>query len=133
VAYFLAKTDPATYSIADLEREGTTTWDGVRNVQAVRVIQSMRPGDQVLIYHSMGKAAIVGLAEIVSAPRPDPRDPKSSVVEMRFLRRFAAPITLQQIKATHQFDSWSLVRQGRLSTMPVPEEFIAWLREQGAL
>lgn len=133
MAYFLAKTDPGTYSLDDLEREGTTVWNGVRNPQAVQVIQSMRPGDTVLIYHSSGQTAIVGLAEVLSEPRPDPDDPKSAVVDVRFLRRLAQPVTLRQVKATHQFDNWSLIRQSRLSTMAVPEEFIGWMREEGLL
>lgn len=78
--YFLAKTDPETYSIDQFERERRTVWDGVRNPQAVRAIQQMQPGDTVFIYHSMGQSAVVGLARVVSAPRPDPGNPKSWVV-----------------------------------------------------
>jgi predicted RNA-binding protein with PUA-like domain len=133
MTYFLAKTDPETYSIDDLARDGTTVWDGVRNAQAVQVIRRMRPGDQLLIYHSMGHAAIVGVAEIVSEPRDDPGDPRSAVVDVRFARRLEPPITLREIKETRRFDEWSLIRQGRLSTMSVPEEFVGWLRERGAL
>ncbi len=128
--YFLAKTDPEAYSIEQFEREGTTIWDGVRNAQAVRAIQLMRPGDEVLIYHSQGEAAIVGLAHVISEPRPDPQDAKSWVVEMAFVRCFAQPVTLREIKESHRFDEWSLVRQSRLSTMTVPESFITWLREK---
>lgn len=126
--YFLAKTDPDTYSIADLERDGTTTWDGVLNAQAVAAIRTMAPGDRALIYHSGGESSITGLAEITSEPRPDAGEPKSWVVDVRFLRRIAPPISLRQIRETHQFDDWSLIRQGRLSTMAVPEHFVAWLR-----
>ena len=133
MAYFLAKTDPVTYSIEQLEREQQTTWDGVRNAQAVRVIQTMRLGDTILIYHSMGEAAIVGLAQAISEPRPDPRDAKSWVIDVRFTRRLSQPITLREIKASHLFDDWSLVRQSRLSTMSVPDTFIAWLKENQIL
>lgn len=133
MAYFLAKTDPETYAIDDLARDGATVWDGVRNAQAVQVIKSMSAGDTLLIYHSQGEAAIVGLAEIASAPRPDPNEPKSWVVDVRFLAKLGTPITLREIKATHQFDDWSLIRQGRLSTMPVPEAFVIWLRGHGVL
>jgi predicted RNA-binding protein with PUA-like domain len=131
--YFLAKTDPDTYSIDDLERDGSTVWDGVRNAQAVAAIRTMAPGDRVLIYHSQGQAGIVGLAEVISAPRPDPSEAKSWVVDVRFLRRVDPPISLRAIKDTHQFDDWSLIRQGRLSTMAVPDSFIAWLQARGAL
>jgi predicted RNA-binding protein with PUA-like domain len=132
MAYFLAKTDPESYSLEDLEREQTTTWDGVRNAQAVLVIQNMRPDDQVFIYHSMGEAAIVGLARVISEPRPDPNEAKSWVVDLAFVRRLARSVTLREIKTSHLFDDWSLIRQSRLSTMSVPDTFVAWLKEQGS-
>ena len=133
MAYFLAKTDPATYSIDDLERDRTTTWDGVRNAAALQAIRAMRPGDEVLIYHSQGETAIVGLARVISEPRPDPKDSKSWVVDMTFVRRLERPVTLREIKESHLFDDWSLVRQGRLSTMGVPDNVIAWLKEKKVL
>jgi predicted RNA-binding protein with PUA-like domain len=128
--YFLAKTDPETYTVDQLEKDKKTVWDGVTNPQAVRAIGEMRPGDRVLIYHSGGQAAIVGLAKVISEPRPDPKNPKSTVVELEFVRRIAEPVTLAAIKQSHEFDNWALVRQGRLSTMAVPDEFIDWLRRQ---
>jgi len=133
MAYFLAKTDPQTYSIDDLAREGTTTWDGVRNAQALIVIKTMRQGDTLVIYHSMGHAAMVGLAEVVSEPRPDPTVEKSWVVDVRFVAKLDAPITLREVKETGRLDDWALVRQSRLSTMPIPDHAVAWLRERGAL
>src|SRR5712691_6757455 len=135
MAYFLAKTDPGTYSIEDLERDGTTTWDGVRNAAALQAIRAMRPGDEVLIYHSQGEAAIVGLARVISEPRPDPKDSKSWVVDVTFVRRLQQqqPVTLREIKESHLFDDWSLVRQGRLSTMGVPDNVIEWLKEKKVL
>jgi predicted RNA-binding protein with PUA-like domain len=133
MAYFLAKTDPESYSLEDLERDKSTTWDGVRNALAVSAIKSMRPGDEVLIYHSQGMAALVGLARVASEPRPDPRESKSWVVDVAFVRRLARPVTLREIKESHLFDDWSLVRQSRLSTMSVPETFVAWLKEKEAL
>ena len=133
MAFFLAKTDPETYSIDDLERDGTTTWDGVRNAAALQAIRAMRPGDEVLIYHSQGEAAIVGLARVISEPRPDPKDSKSWVVDVAFVRRLQQPVTLREIKESHLFDDWSLVRQGRLSTMGVPDNVIAWLKEKKVL
>jgi predicted RNA-binding protein with PUA-like domain len=129
MAYFLAKTDPETYSIARFAQDKETTWDGVRNAQAVSVIRRMRPDDLVLIYHSMGAAAIVGVARVTSEPRPDPHEVKSWVVDMAFVRDFKEPVSLREIKETHLFDDWSLVRQSRLSTMTVPETFISWLRD----
>ena len=133
MAYFLAKTDPKTYSMDDLERDKTTVWDGVRSAAALLAIRAMHTGDEVLIYHSQGEAAIVGLARVVSEPRVDPNDPKSWVVDMMFVRKLTRPVTLREIKESHLFDDWALVRQGRLSTMSVPENVVAWLKEKMAL
>lgn len=133
MAYFLAKTDPTTYSIDDLERDKTTVWDGVRSAAALLAIRAMHPGDEVLIYHSQGEAAIVGLARVVSEPRIDPNDPKSWVVDITYVRRLSQPVTLREIKESHLFDDWGLVRQGRLSTMSVPEKVASWLKEKKAL
>jgi len=133
MAYFLAKTDPEHYSIATLEQDKTTVWDGVRSAAALLAIRAMRPDDEVLIYHSQGEAAIVGLARVQSEPRPDPNDPKSWVVDIAFVRRLAQPITLREIKESHLFDDWALVRQSRLSTMSVPEKVVQWLKEKQTL
>ena len=130
MAYFLAKTEPDSYSIDDLARDGVTVWDGVRNAQAVGVIKAMRPGDIVLIYHSGGASAIVGVAEVVSAPRPDMADEKSTVVDVRFRAKLDQPVTLREVKASGRFADFVLVRQSRLSTMAVPDEFVTWLREE---
>lgn len=128
--YFLAKTDPKTYSINDLEREGTTVWDGVNNPQAVRAIREMKPGDRVFIYHSGGESAVMGLASVVSEPRPDPKNPKSWVADFEFSSRLERPVTLAEIKESGQFAGWALVRQPRLSTMSVPKEFVGWMKRR---
>ena len=128
--YFLAKTDPETYSVDQLEKDKKTTWDGVSNPQAVRAIREMRPGDKVLIYHSGGLSAIVGLARVISEPRDDPKNPRSAVADFEFLKRIQPPVTLAEIKQSKQFDDWALVRQGRLSTMEAPEKFVAWMRKK---
>ncbi|WP_376795264.1 EVE domain-containing protein [Thermogemmatispora sp.] len=133
MAYFLVKTEPADYGLDDLERERRTVWDGVRNPQAVRCIAQMRPGDRLLIYHSGSQAALVGLARVVSWPRPDPAEPRSQVIDIEFVRRLARPLTLREIKESGLFSDWSLLRQPRLSVMAVPEHFLRWLREQGLL
>ncbi len=128
--YFLAKTEPGTYSIDQLEQDKKTAWDGVRNPTAVRAIREMRPGDKVLVYHSGASPAVVGLARVASEPRPDPKDPKSATVDFEFLSRLEPPVTLAEIKASKLFDDWALVRQGRLSTMSAPEKFVAWMRKK---
>jgi predicted RNA-binding protein with PUA-like domain len=128
--YFLAKTEPSTYSIDDLERDNRTAWDGVSNPQAVRAIREMRPGDRVFIYHSGGASSIVGFATVKSAPRDDPKNAKSAVVDLEYGGRLEPPVTLAEIKTSKKFDDWALVRQGRLSTMAAPEKFVAWMRER---
>ncbi len=130
MTYYLAKTDPETYSIDNLEREGRTTWDGVRNPQALRAIQAMQPGDRVFIYHSMGQAAVMGLAKVAGSPRPDPKNPKLTVVELEFVERLDPPTTLHEIKESGKFEDWALVRQSRLSTMAAPEAFVKWMRKR---
>jgi predicted RNA-binding protein with PUA-like domain len=126
--YFLAKTEPGTYSIDDLARERRTTWDGVTNPQAVKAIRQMRPGDRVLIYHSGGASAVVGYADVRGAGRDDPKNPKSAVADLEFAGRLEPPTTLAEIKSSGRFDDFALVRQGRLSTMEAPDAFVKWLR-----
>jgi predicted RNA-binding protein with PUA-like domain len=127
--YFLAKSEPGTYSIDDLERDGKTAWDGVTNPQAVRAIRSMKPGDKVFIYHSGGVSAVVGVATVRSEPRDDPKNSRSAIVDLEFATRLEKPVSLAEIKQSKQFDDWALVRQGRLSTMAVPAKFVAWVRK----
>jgi predicted RNA-binding protein with PUA-like domain len=128
MSYFLAKTDPETYALDDLEREKKTTWDGVTNAQAVRAIRTMQPGDHVFIYHSGGVSGVVGMALVRSAARDDPKNPKSAVVDLEFAGRLDPPTTLAEIKGSGKFADWALVRQGRLSTMAAPESFVTWMR-----
>jgi predicted RNA-binding protein with PUA-like domain len=128
--YYLAKTDPETYSLDQLENEKRTVWDGVRNAQALQAIRAMKVKDRVFVYHSMGEAAVMGLAKVVSDPRPDAKDPKLTVVELEYLSRFDPPITLREIKDSKLFDDWALVRQSRLSTMTAPMAFVEWVRKR---
>jgi predicted RNA-binding protein with PUA-like domain len=128
--YYLAKTDPETYPIEQFEREKRTVWDGVRNAQALQAIRAMKKNDRVFIYHSMGEAAIMGLAAAVSDSRPDPGNPKLAVVDLEFLFRIDPPVTLKEIKESKLFDDWALVRQSRLSTMAAPMAFVEWMRKR---
>jgi predicted RNA-binding protein with PUA-like domain len=130
VNYYLAKTEPASYSIDQLRLDKSTVWDGIRNPQALRAVRQMKPGDRVFIYHTGGESAIVGLAKVLSEARPDPNEPKSVVVEVGYLTHLVPPTSLAEIKSSHLFDDWSLVRQGRLSTMAVPVEFVEWMRKR---
>jgi len=118
--WFLAKTDPDTYSIDDFAKEGETLWDGVHNNAALLFIRQMRPGDQVFIYESLSTKAIVGLAEVTSEPYENKADPRRSwAVTMRFIKKYDNPVTLSQIKAEPLFADFKLVRESRLSVMPV--------------
>jgi predicted RNA-binding protein with PUA-like domain len=128
MTYFLAKTEPSSYSIDRFREEMRTTWDGVKNPQAVQAIKQMQPGDRVFIYHSGGESAIVGLAEVLSASRPDPKEPKSSVIDLGYLAHLTPPTTLAEVKQSEKFADWALVRQSRLSTMAAPDSFVKWLR-----
>jgi predicted RNA-binding protein with PUA-like domain len=120
-SFWLLKTEPDHYSYADLERDGATVWDGVSNNAALKNIRDMRPGDLALIYHTGEERRAVGLAEVTSEPYPDPRDgdPKLVVVDVRPLRPLPRPVTLADIKNDTAFADFALVRQGRLSVVPV--------------
>jgi predicted RNA-binding protein with PUA-like domain len=130
MAYFLAKSEPEVYSIDDLERDKRTTWDGVKNPQAVRAIREMKPGDRVFFYHSGGVSSIVGIANVRSDPRDDAKNAKSAVVDLEFGGKLDPPTTLAEIKQSQLFDDWALVRQSRLSTMSAPEHFVQWMRKR---
>jgi predicted RNA-binding protein with PUA-like domain len=118
--HWILKTEPSTYSFANLVKEGTAIWDGVTNPVAVRNIRNMAPGDQVMIYHTGDEKAIVGYASVVSEPRPDPKNPKLAVVDLKAGSAVQKPVTLAAIKSDPAFADLALVRQGRLSVVPVP-------------
>ena len=122
MAHWLVKTEPSTYSYEDLAKQGRATWDGVANVVALKHLRAMAPGDDVLVYHTGDVKAAVGLARVVSAPYPDPKakDAKLTVVDLEAVRALARPVTLAEVKADPVFADFVLVRQGRLSVMPVP-------------
>lgn len=122
MALWLLKTEPEEYSYADLERAGRDVWDGVKNPQAQGYLRRMQPGDLVFIYHTGGERAVVAIARVTSAPYPDPQAPDRVVVDVEPVRRLARPVPLATIKADPFFADWALVRQGRLSVMPVTEE-----------
>lgn len=127
--YYLAKSEPSTYSIGDLARDGETVWDGVKNAQALQAIRLMADGDCVLFYHSEGVSAIVGWGFVEGAVRAEEADPKLAIFTMRFGGKLATPVGLREVKASGKFDDFALVRQSRLSTMAVPTAFIAWMKK----
>ncbi|WP_276497957.1 EVE domain-containing protein [Pontibacter litorisediminis] len=124
--HWLVKSEPETYSWADLVKEGRTMWDGVRNYQARNNMQQMQPGDLVLFYHSVSEKAVVGIAKVDKAAYPDPTaaDDKGKwvVVDLVPFRDFKEPVTLEQIKQDERLQDIALLRQSRLSVMPLKAE-----------
>lgn len=121
MAYWLLKTEPSTYSFSDLERDARTTWDGVTNNLALKHLRSMSKGDLAFIYHTGDEKAIVGIAEIVSNPYPDPKqkDPKIVVVDLKKSGRLNTSVPLAAVKSKKEFSDFLLARMPRLSVMPV--------------
>lgn len=133
---WLVKTEPGSYSFADLEREGETEWDGVTNNLALKHLRTMRTGDLVFVYHSGKERAIVGLAEVSKDPYPDPRknDPRWVIVDLRAKKKLARPVTLAEVKARPEFADFDLVRLPRLSVLPVePEQWQQLLHMAGEI
>jgi predicted RNA-binding protein with PUA-like domain len=118
---WLVKTEPGDYAYADLEREGRTVWEGVKNPFALRNLAAMKAGDRVIVYHTGGEKAAVGLARVARAAYADPRvrDPRRLVVDLEATERLPRQVTLAEIKAHAAFAESPLVRQGRLSVVPL--------------
>ena len=121
MSYWLLKTEPSTYSYADLIRDKKATWDGVTNPVALKNIRAMQKGDLAFIYHTGDEKSIVGVAEIISDPYPDPKpgDQRLVVVDIKPKEKLASPVSLASVKAKTEFVDFALVRIGRLSVMPV--------------
>lgn len=119
--YWLLKTEPSTYAFADLVRDGRGTWDGVANPVALKNLRAMAVGDRCFIYHTGDEKRIVGTAVVTRAAYPDPKlsDAKLVVVDLEPREAVKRPVTLAEIKADPRFADWELVRQSRLSVMPV--------------
>jgi predicted RNA-binding protein with PUA-like domain len=133
-AYFLVKSEPETYSFADLQRDGQTVWDGVRNFTARGHLKEMKLGDQVLFYHSGEGKEVVGIAEVSKESFPDASDETGRflAVELKPVRPLKAPVTLAAMKAEPSLVDLKMIRQGRLSVSPVtPGEWKAILRMAG--
>lgn len=120
---WLFKTEPSEYSYDQLERDQKTVWSGVHNSLALKYLREVRLGDQILVYHTGGEKAIVGMAEAISDPYPDPqeKDDKLVVVNIKPKRRFDHHVTLLQIKNKEELQDFDLVRLPRLSVLPVKD------------
>ncbi|OJU13657.1 MAG: ubiquinol-cytochrome C reductase [Caulobacterales bacterium 68-7] len=120
-AHWLVKSEPETYSFADLQRDGKTVWDGVRNNAAALHLKAMKVGDEALFYHSGDDKAVVGIAKVVKEAFPDASDPAGRfvAVELAFDRPVGKPVTLAQMKAEPSLAEMAMIRQSRLSVSPV--------------
>jgi predicted RNA-binding protein with PUA-like domain len=116
---YLLKTEPSTYSFADLQRDKTTVWDGVSNPVAVKNLARMKAGDRLTIYHTGDEKSAVGMASVVSVDASDARNPR---VTIKAGKAIAKPVTLADAKASEVFSDSPLVRQGRLSVVPLNEK-----------
>lgn len=127
--YWLLKTEPGDYAYADLQAQGGTVWDGVANAQAVNFIAQMQPGDRCVIYHTGDERRVVGIADVTTAAYGDPQDTtgKLKVVDVVPVRACKHGMTLADIKAHPLFRESPLVRQGRLSVVPLSAEQYAVL------
>jgi predicted RNA-binding protein with PUA-like domain len=115
---YLLKTEPSTYSFADLQRDKTTVWDGVSNPVALKNLRNMKPGERLVIYHTGDEKSAVGTATVVSVDTSDEKNPQ---VKIKVGRANAKPVTLAEAKANTIFSESPLVRQGRLSVVPLNE------------
>jgi predicted RNA-binding protein with PUA-like domain len=131
MAYWILKTEPSEFSFADLRRDRRTRWSGITNAQALIHLRQMAKGDEVLIYHTGGEKALVGRATVVTPAYPDPEqaDARRVVVDIDAGEPLPAPVSLAAIKADGAFAGLGLVRNGRLSVVPVPPAM--WSRLEG--
>jgi predicted RNA-binding protein with PUA-like domain len=116
---YLLKTEPSTYSFGDLQRDNETVWDGVHNPVALRNLGEMQPGTRLVIYHTGDEKAAVGTASVVSVDTANPKNPE---VKIKVGKQIPKPVSLAQIKANKLFADSPLVRQGRLSVVPLTKE-----------
>ena len=122
--HWLLKTEPSTYSFAQLERDRRTVWDGVKNPMALKYLRQVERGDRLLVYHTGDEKAVVGIARALGAAYADPQrsDARLAVVDIEAISRLPRPVRLAEMKASAKFKGWELLRLPRLSVMAVPTE-----------
>jgi predicted RNA-binding protein with PUA-like domain len=125
MTYWLLKSEPQDYSYTDLKQAERTVWNGVKNPLALKYLRTMQPTDEALFYHTGKERRVVGIAQILSLPYPDPAldDPKLVVVDIRAVRSLPQPVTLAQIKQSGNFADFDLIRLPRLSVVPVSAQY----------
>ena len=133
MAYWLVKSEPGTWSWEMHVLDGVAEWDGVRNHQASNNLKAMRIGDRAFFYHSVNEKRIVGVLEAVGEYYPDPSDASGrfGMVDFKALHPFPRPVTLAEIKADGRLDHLALIRQSRLSVVPIDEEAWRIISEMG--
>ena len=133
MAWWLVKSEPSAYAWSQLVKDKRTEWTGVRNHQAAANLKAMKAGDKTFYYHSNEGLEIVGVAKVVKTAYPDPTDPsgKFVMVDLAPLKALAQPVTLAAIKAEPKLKDFALVRQSRLSVMPVSDAEAALLLSMG--
>lgn len=131
--YWLLKSEPEEYSFDALLEEGRAVWDGVRNPQAQRYLRQMEIGDLALYYHTGKAKAVVGIARVIRAAFPDPTDPTYMAVEVEPVQKLPHIVPLSAYKAEANFSDFALLRQPRLSVMPVPDSIWTWTLQRGGI
>lgn len=124
MSYYLLKTEPTVYGFADLQKEQSTIWDGVTNPVAVKNLRNMKKGDKLVIYHTGDEKRAVGTATVESVDDADPKVPK---VRIKAGKLISHPVTLAEVKTSDLFEESPLVRQGRLSVVPLNQEQFEWI------
>ncbi|KJE34076.1 ubiquinol-cytochrome C reductase [Thalassospira sp. HJ] len=135
MAYWLVKTEPGSWSWDDQVKKGVEGWDGVRNHQAAKNLRAMKIGDKAFFYHSVNEKRIVGIVEVVREYYPDPTDEKGKFVQVDFetVKPLKTPVTLADIKADPRFADLALLKQSRLSVMPIDDVSWAAICEMGGV
>ncbi|OSQ50003.1 EVE domain-containing protein [Thalassospira alkalitolerans] len=133
MAFWLIKTEPGSWSWDDQVRKGVEGWDGVRSHQAAKNLRTMQIGDQAFFYHSVNEKRIVGIVEVVREAYPDPTDASGKFVQVDFktVKPLPSPVTLADIKADPRFADLALLRQSRLSVMPIDASSWAAICQMG--
>lgn len=121
--YWLLKQEPSVYNFDTLEKDEKTVWDGVHNNLALKHMRNMKKGDKAIFYHTGNERQAIGVVNIITNPHPNPKesDKRFIVFDVKISRRFKRPVTLDEIKNDSKFKDWELVRNSRLSAMPVPK------------
>ena len=133
MAYWLVKSEPGTWSWDNHVEAGTAEWDGVRNYQAANNMKAMKIGDKAFFYHSVNEKTVVGTLRVAREYYPDPTDPKAKfgMVDFKALKPLKTPVTLAQIKDDPRLNHLALVKQSRLSVMPIDDDAWALICELG--